>query len=134
MKRNKEVAKEWLEAVGNGDEATFRALSTDDCVHQVMGTSLLSGERNLDQVAELAAALHGATRDGLSFEFLNLTAEDDRVSVEFEGSSELETGSTYNNVYHLLFHFSEGKVCRVKEYVDTKVVDEALGPILAGQA
>jgi uncharacterized protein len=134
MESNKEVARQWLEAVGNGDEATFRSVSTDDCVHQVMGTSVLSGERNLDEVAELAMALHRATKDGLRFEFLSFTAEDDRVAVEFEGFSDLQTGGTYNNVYHLLFHFRDGKVCRVREYADTKIVDEAVGPILAAQA
>ena len=134
MESNKEVAQRWLEAVGSGDETTMRAVSTADCVHQVMGTSVLSGERTLDEVAELAMALHAATENGIKWEFRNFTSEDERVAVEFEGLSELKTGGTYNNIYHLLFHFRDGKVCRVKEYTDSKTVDEAVGPLLAGQA
>jgi ketosteroid isomerase-like protein len=134
MESNKQIAQRWLRAVGEGDEATFRACMTDDGVHEVMGTSVLAGERSVDEVAELAQQLHAATKDGLTFKILNITAEDDRVAIEFVGSSELVTGGSYNNVYHLLFHFRDGKVCRVKEYTDSKIVDEAVGPLLAGAA
>ena len=132
METNKQMAESWLTAVGGGDTDAVRELMTDDAVWQLMGTSVLAGERDVDGLVELTGLLHGAMKDGLEFEFLNFTAEDNRVAVEFRGKSELATGGAYNNVYHLLFHFRDGKVCHVKEYTDSKVIDDAVGPLLAG--
>ena len=129
---NKATAEQWLTAVGGCDPETMRSLMTDDAVHQFMGTSLVAGERNVDEFIEMANRLFAVTRDGLEFTFLNFTAEEDRVAVEFEGRSELVNGVAYNNVYHLLFHFRDGKIRRIHEYADSKIVDEAVGPLLAG--
>src|SRR5262245_47909996 len=134
MEDNKAIAIRWLEAVGSGDIETFKGLVTDDVIHEVMGTSALSGTRDLDALIELAGGLFQATKDGLHFEILDVTTEDDRVAVHFEGSSELLNGGAYNNTYHLLFRLREGKVCRVWEYTDTKYLDEVLGPLLSQPA
>ena len=134
MEDNKAIAIRWLEAVGSGDLETFKTLVTDDVVHEVIGTSVLSGTRTLDELLELAGGLFQATKNGLRFDIQDVTAEDDRVAVHFEGSSELLTGGTYNNTYHLLFKLRDGKVCRVWEYTDTKYLDEVLGPLLAQAA
>ncbi|MGH9158697.1 MAG: nuclear transport factor 2 family protein [Vicinamibacteraceae bacterium] len=134
MEDNKAIAIRWLESVGSGDIEAFKALVTDDVVHEVMGTSVLSGVRTLDDLVELAEGLFQATKNGLRFDILDVTAEEDRVAVHFEGSSELLNGSVYNNAYHLLFRLRDGKVCRVWEYTDTKYVDEVLGPLLAQAA
>ena len=131
MTDNKQIAIDWLRSVGGGDVETFKSLSADDIVHEVMGTSVLSGTRTLDDLVELAQGLFAATKNGLEFEILNATAEDDRVALQFEGTSELLNGASYDNTYHLLFQLRDGKVCRVWEYTDTKIVDEALGPLLA---
>lgn len=131
MSDNKEMAERWLRAVGGGDTDQLRTLMTDDAVWQLMGASVLAGERDVDGLIELAGMLHGAMKNGLEFEFLNFTAEDDRVAVEFRGKAELAAGGSYNNVYHLLFHFRDGKVAHVKEYTDSKILDEAVGPLLA---
>ena len=134
MEDNKAIAIRWLESVGSGDLETFKTLVTDDVVHEVIGTSVLSGTRTLDELLELAGGLFQATKNGLRFDIQDVTAEDDRVAVHFEGSSELLTGGTYNNTYHLLFKLRDGKVCRVWEYTDTKYLDEVLGPLLAQAA
>jgi ketosteroid isomerase-like protein len=134
MEDNKAIAIRWLESVGSGDLETFKTLVTDDVVHEVMGTSVLSGTRTLDELLDLAGGLFGATKDGLRFDIQDVTAEDDRVAVHFEGSSDLLNGGVYNNTYHLLFKLRDGKVCRVWEYTDTKYVDEVLGPLLAQAA
>ena len=70
------------------------------------------------------------TTGGISFEFLNLTAEDDRVAVEAKGRSTEVSGKEYNNEYHFLIFFRDGKVCRMKEYLDTKLAEEVLGKYL----
>jgi ketosteroid isomerase-like protein len=129
---NKEVAQRWLAATGRGDIAGFRELMTADAVWELMGTSVLAVKRNLDEVAELAGQLFSATKDGLTFDVHAVTAEDDRVAIEFSGSAELVNGARYDNVYHLLFYFRGGRICRVREYSDSKTIDAAVGPLLAG--
>lgn len=126
----KDVARSWLEAVGRGDLETFRSLVTDDIVHTVTGTSVLSGDRDLAGLLQLVSQLKQFTVAGLRFEFSHFTEEDDRVAVEFTGTAELINGTRYDNVYHLLFHFRDGKVARVKEYLDTQLVSDTIGPIV----
>jgi uncharacterized protein len=134
MNQQKQMAEAWLRAVGSGDTETMQSLMTDDARWQLMGDSLLAGERDIAGLLELAAQLYSAMTGGIEFEFLNFTAEDDRVAVEFRGRAELVTGGTYNNVYHLLFHFRDGKICHVKEYCDSKIIDAAIGPLLGAAA
>jgi ketosteroid isomerase-like protein len=129
---NKEVAQRWLAATGRGDIAAFRELMTPDACWELMGTSVLAGKRNLEEVAELAGQLFSATKDGLTFEVHAVTAEEDRVAIEFTGSAELVNGARYDNAYHVLFYFRDGRICCVKEYCDSKTIDAAVGPLLAG--
>jgi len=131
MGSTKEVAKRWISAVGSGDAAVLRELMTENAIWELMGTSVLAGERTVDHVAALAGQLHQATKNGIKFSIRTITAEGDRVSVEFVGSSELVTGAAYNNVYHLLFHFRDGAIFHVREYSDSKTIDAAVGPLLA---
>ena len=78
----------------------------------------------------IADAFPKITKSGIEFKILNLTAEDDRVACEAQGFSTMINGKAYNNEYHFLFSFRDGKVCQVKEYLDTKLADEVLGPYL----
>lgn len=128
---NKQVALRWLKAVGDGDQAAFRDCITADFVYQLMGTSLLAGERDTVEVLELARTLNSAMKNGSKFTILNVTAEESRVSVEFEGVGELLSGAVYTNSYHLLFIFRDGRISRVKEYTDSKLIDKMLGESIA---
>ena len=131
MGSNKDVAECWLAAFGSGDIATVRELMTADGAWQLMGTSVLAGERTVDEFTELAGQLHGAMEHGLTFDIHAITAEEDRVAIEFSGSSELVTGAAYDNDYHLLIRFRDGKICRVHEYCDSKLVDAVVSPLFA---
>jgi uncharacterized protein len=58
---------------------------------------------------------------------LGVTAEGDRVAVEAESFAQLANGKTYNNTYHFLFLFRDGKICHSKEYNDSKHAADTLG-------
>ena len=62
----------------------------------------------------------------------------DRVAVEAESHGDLKNGKTYNNTYHFLFVFRDGKICLTKEYNDTAYAAAALEdwvvPDAAGRA
>jgi uncharacterized protein len=83
-----------------------------------------------DQVVAFVGAVPQMTKDGIRFEVLSLTAEDDRVACESEGQSTLSTGVEYNNHYIHLLRFRDGKICEVREYMDTQLAETALLPLM----
>lgn len=126
----KDTARSWLEAVGVGDGEQVASLMTPDAHVHTVGTSVLSADRDLDALLTLVAQLKQFTTDGLHFTFEEFTEEANRVAVEFTGSAELVNGTRYDNCYHLLFHFRDGKISKVKEYLDTQLVNDTVGPIV----
>jgi ketosteroid isomerase-like protein len=62
-----------------------------------------------------------------------ITAEQDRVALEAESRGTLVNGREYHNSYHFLFVIADGKIRRVKEYLDTLHAREALGAARASR-
>ncbi|MET0985582.1 MAG: nuclear transport factor 2 family protein [Steroidobacteraceae bacterium] len=127
---NKAATRQFFKALGSGDVATLKNLVTDDVEAITPGTADISGTRNYEIVMQLAKAFPLITQSGIEFRILNLTAEDDRVACEMEGYSTLRNGKPYNNCYHFPVFFRDGKICRLKEYLDTKLGDAVLGPYI----
>ena len=57
---------------------------------------------------------------------LSWPAEGDRVAVEAESHGELKNGKTYNNTYHFLFVFRDGKIRRDEAVAQRAVAREVL--------
>jgi uncharacterized protein len=131
MEDNKTLCRNFLNAICRGDVEGAVSRTTDDFVVHTMGTSLVSGRRDRAQMSELIGLLAKVTVDGIALEFEAMTEEDGRVSIEMTGRSELVSGGSYNNVYHLLAHVRDGKLWLLKEYIDTKYADESLGPAIS---
>jgi ketosteroid isomerase-like protein len=55
------------------------------------------------------------------------TAEGDQVALEFSGKCALANGKRYDNFYHFLMLFRNGRICSIREYVDTKLVFDVFG-------
>jgi ketosteroid isomerase-like protein len=56
---------------------------------------------------------------------LGVAADKDRVAVEAAGQCQLTNGKRYDNHYHFVILFRDGRICAVKEYCDTKLSIEA---------
>jgi len=130
----KATAVAFLTALGQGDAERLGQLISPDICAICTGTSALSGARNYSDIYNTVGLLKTATRSGIEFRILTLTAEGDRVAVEAEGFSTLANGVPYNNQYHFLFFVRAGKVYKLKEYMDTKLVDAVLAPLVAAAA
>jgi ketosteroid isomerase-like protein len=63
-----------------------------------------------------------------------VTAEGDRVAVEAESIALLTNGKTYNNTYHFLFLFRDGKIYQAKEYNDSQHVADIFGALLPAKS
>lgn len=53
-------------------------------------------------------------------------AEGDRVALEVSGKCQLTNGKRYDNFYHFVILFRDGRIRTVKEYCDTRLAVEAL--------
>ena len=53
--------------------------------------------------------------------------EGDKVAVEGESFMQLKDGRVYRNLYHWLFEFRGDKIAKVREYLDTALVEELVG-------
>lgn len=121
LKRNKQIAMEFLAASAIHNSDRIAALLTDDASYWVQGKPHLfpySGEKTK---AEICAYFSTPSifKDGLSQTIGAVTAEDDRVAVEVEVEGIAPNGKLYNNTFHYLFVFSGGRIAKVREYVDT---------------
>ena len=130
LEANKALAKRWIDAVTAGDVEAFRSAMAEDGLHEVPGTCFMSGIRTRDEASQAIGLITALTKGGLTLTILNMTAEDDRVSVEALGESELISGASYNNRYHFLFVIRDDHILSIKEFVDTKLVDAVLGPLM----
>jgi ketosteroid isomerase-like protein len=80
------------------------------------------GAHNKKYMARLFHTMFDQLKDGLKMTVKSLIAEGDRVAVEVESWGELQNGRVYNNEYHFLMTIRDGKICEVKEYLDTQHV------------
>jgi ketosteroid isomerase-like protein len=128
---NKELAAAFFTALSKGDTATLRHLLHPELEAFAMGTSVLSGKRNFQQILEAVSIISQVTMGGLAFNIVSMTAEENRVSVEIDGRSTLKNGTPYNNQYHFLITIQDGKVIRLKEYFCSKMADAVFSPMFA---
>jgi ketosteroid isomerase-like protein len=118
---NRQTALKMMAAMAAGkfDET----LLTDDITWWVPGYGTLEKSVFLGMAAGFAQQVAGPVK----MEVRGVTAEGDRVAVEAESFAQLKNGKTYNNTYHFLFLFRDGKICHSKEYNDSKHAADTLG-------
>ena len=73
------------------------------------------------RLEKLFNAMLGQLKSGLKMTLKgNGVAEGDKLSLEAESLGHLNNGRTYNQHYHFLIEFRGGKICAVREYLDTQ--------------
>lgn len=123
---NKATVTRFFEALNAGDvDAIVAAYAEDGCV-QTMGDTLISGVFDRDQIARSAAGIFDVFPEGLRFHVQGMVAEGDKVAVEATSEGEHISGQTYSNDYHFLFEFRDGKLLKLKEFMDTEQVTDVL--------
>jgi ketosteroid isomerase-like protein len=130
LETNKETARKFLECLGNADGDGLDSLLTEDCYADCTGTSIVSKIRDRDEMIRSCNYFKRTMKNGIRFDILNVTAEDDRVAIEAEGLSELQNGAAYNNQYHFLFFLRDGKIYKLREYLDTKLAEDVIRPMI----
>jgi len=119
---NKEVVSDFLATFSRGDVAGVLERMADDATWWVSGTiDGMSGTYEKETFGGLLQGVKSLYKGGaMKFEPRSMVAESSFVAVEATSYAELNNGRIYSNQYHLLFELRDGKVLRVKEYMDTQ--------------
>lgn len=120
--RNKALVAEFMEVFSTGDVQKILSYLSDSATWWVGGTiEGISGTKNKKEFGEMLSGLSALTKTGaIRLTPLAWTAEGDRVAVETESYSELNNGRVYNNLYHFVFEVRDGRIERIKEFLDTE--------------
>jgi uncharacterized protein len=115
---NKRMVQCYFEAVAKMDEAAIRACLSDDFQFRSMQRqpAWLRMQWNADQFVAAPRFMSSLMKNPLRFKALDTTAEGDRVCVEAESYGEMKNGKIYDNAYHFVFKFRDGKISEVREY------------------
>lgn len=98
---------------------------TDDCTWWIAGKPSVipaAGTRSKEETARLFHAMIKQTKAGLQLSVHSAVAEGDRVALEAASHAELKNGHVYEQEYHVLMVMRGGKICAVREYLDTQHV------------
>ena len=123
---NKQRVRDFMDLLMSGDAAGIAKAYDDEGTCWTSGQTLISGTMSKDQIVSGSAAVLDLFPKGLAFTIHHMTAEGERVAVEAESVGEHVSGAIYNNLYHFLFEFREGKLLKLKEYMDTELVTDIL--------
>ena len=126
IEENKQVVSEWFARLSAGDLAGALDMLSEDATWWIAGgveKTPGSGEHTKDQARRLLSGMGRQLKDGLRMTVHGMIAEGDRVAAEVTSRGELRGGKVYANEYHFALTLRDGKITRVREYMDTKHVE-----------
>jgi ketosteroid isomerase-like protein len=124
--RQRAVVAEFFAAISNTDVARLDELYADDFEVWTAGSMPFSGTSRKAQALEGMKMIGGMFPDGIEFTILETTVEGERVAVEAVSEGMHVSGKRYHNQYHFLLIVRDGKIHRLKEYMDTQHAQEVL--------
>lgn len=121
LKENKELVKEFIVAMQNSNVEKLKAMITNDFSWWIIGKPeylVTAGEHDKDY---FLGFFKGAELfpEGPEFNVVSIMSEDNKVAAEATFKAKTAMGTIYENTYHFLFIIENGKVKRMKEYMDT---------------
>lgn len=129
--QNIKTVLSFIEAMSNADAA-----AADPCVGPggftvAKGYGKFAGVRQRDTMVGTIAAFKQLLPNGLNVDIKSVTAQDDRVVVEFEGDAITCDGKPYQNQYCMVFLMdSDHRISQVNEYFCNIHADEVLWPLV----
>ena len=128
-RQNKELMERIFIELAKGNSLPFVESMADEFSWTIPGTTKWSKTYRGKQavLAELFAALRATLAPPIAVEAFRFIADDDYVAVEARGRNATKAGLPYNNTYCYVFRLAGGKLQEVTEYMDTQLVNAALG-------
>lgn len=121
LKENKELVEEFIVAMQNSNVEKLKTMITNDFSWWIIGKSeylVTAGEHDKDYFLGFFKGTE-LFPEGPEFNIVSMIAEDNKVATEATFKAKTAMGTFYENYYHFLFVIENGKVKRMKEYMDT---------------
>jgi ketosteroid isomerase-like protein len=121
--QNKALAHEFFARLSANNLAGALDMLTDDATWLIPGkpeTFSSAGLYSRERVARLLGYMLNQLKNGLAMTIKSAIAEGDKVALEAESYGELTNGRVYQQVYHFLIEFRDGKISAIREYLDTQ--------------
>lgn len=127
---NKAVVLRFIAAMGAGQAAEAEACLAPDAFTIAKGYTKFAGRRDRDVMIGTIEAFNSMVPTGLRPTVKTVTAEADRVIVEWEGDAVTSAGIAYRNQYCMVFFLTDGLIRQVNEYFCTIHADQVLWPLV----
>lgn len=127
---NKQLVLTFIDAMGRGDADAAAPCIADDTFTLAKGFGKFAGVRTRDTILATIGAFRELMPTGMAPTIISVTADEERVVVEFEGHGTLVNGEDYSNQYCMVFIIRDGKIRQVNEYFCTILADEKLWPLV----
>ena len=125
IKKNKELVQEFFNLLSSGSEK-YLDFYNDESVIWTAGENAIGGSRSKSEVVGFAKSVLDSFPEGITFNVVNLVAENDYVAAEVAGSAMHVSGKPYNNKYHFLLKIKDNEILELKEYMDTQLAAKVL--------
>jgi ketosteroid isomerase-like protein len=132
--QNKQVVLKFIEAMGASNGAEAAPCLDPEAFTLAKGFGKFAGIRRYETILGTIDAFKKLVPTGLRPTIHSVTAEGDRVAVEWEGNALTCEGKPYNNQYCMVFTLRDGKIIQVNEYFCTILAEEVLWPLVEQMA
>ena len=117
--KNKEIVARFWSAFSDCRFDDALDLLDDDATWWVAGDLPgVSGTFTKEQCVPMFAGIAASTKAGVRVTPGIMTEEDDRVAMEATSQAVTVDGVDYANTYHMLHFLRDGKIVRLREYMD----------------
>ena len=121
LEENKKLVNEFIVAMQNSNVEKLKTMITNDFSWWIIGKPeylVTAGEHDTDYFLGFFKGTE-LFPEGPEFKVVSMIAEDNKVATEATFKAKTAMGTFYENTYHFLFIIENGKVKRMKEYMDT---------------
>jgi ketosteroid isomerase-like protein len=125
---NKALVRKAYESMGEQGVSSFMDCLSDDVTWTFFGSHVFSGRLSgKREIEEKLLVPMGEVVTSFRFHVDNLIAEGDQVVVEGRGEAPTNDGRHYNNTYCIIVTVRDGKITRIREYLDSELVTSIFG-------
>lgn len=96
--------------------------------------SVNSGTSDKARFKQGIALLAAVAQKSLQYHIDSLIVENDRAAAEVSSHGVLNNGDTLENCHVFTFEFVDGRIARVSEFMNQRVVDEKIMPLMMALA
>lgn len=117
--QNKEIVRRFFQHLNDQEMPEAFQMLSEDLHWWILGSTPVSGEYDKRKISLGLKMLH-RNFENYKFTIGQMTAEENRVSVILESHAKRKSnGKLYNNHFHFLISFENGRIVKVKEFFDT---------------